>query len=819
MADENVSDPRERPLPYPWENSDALAAVLQDGSLWAKTLRFPAHRRAIKAAAKTVLAERGVQSTDDDRIGQLTVRLLETRRGRSALFQEIRRYLKQRPEDVLAGVGRALAGGKPLPGALYEGQGIRAVFAARRFSDWVAGGIPAEWTPDELLRAVAPVAIRHPRDAGIIAAALRSCGVMEEAQTSATDAMPQESTEEADLASTVASEPMSNEPVRDTPSSRGALSRQFDETLEQLHAALAFVLEANRRAGMLSQNGDLDRAQVEMQAAIEGRDELRERYASLLKRDDVRAARLDDEIPHSAFTADGGNAWLARIREGLLASEAHHLTMACKRRDDLAARLRQLRLDVPYDLRTATALDDLTALCAREEERVRIETTWQALIRDRDLDAFGEQPPALRRQHLDRLLDQSEHAHLALAVFVADREVRAACPLDRLVPLLVHLIKCKEALPQGTWSALRERAGAAFAGLLDNHRVAETIADADDDAACISELEMELRRAEPPADHAFADWLAERNARRLAPAERLGVAAASARSLHRPVWITMVIATLAELGRHAEAVLVATAALRQARLDESALETTRAAFLHLLIEATGRESTHTILKSILASPAELVDEVDGFVIVLYVATLVSPDLVDTLVYRDPTKTDTALKKYPFLVGKWLLMTKGGMQSRDAIVVEGHRLAECRQEYTRWRHDLERRSLYAGWPSAQEYQVHMVALLRERFAELCADGHLDVTPDVDEVLSNIQQRHALPLAVGPARRNMLAYLETQFERLELFREFAFEVGVSRGLEELLAKPETSLHYELMQEARSLHGPLRHLYEAVLAQVAP
>src|SRR5262245_23969482 len=88
-------------LLFPWDDNDGLTATLRDPRLWAAAFETQPQRKLIKTAAKKVLNVKGVPHTDSEQLGALTVKLLETRQGRAALYHEFEK-ITPIPETYLA---------------------------------------------------------------------------------------------------------------------------------------------------------------------------------------------------------------------------------------------------------------------------------------------------------------------------------------------------------------------------------------------------------------------------------------------------------------------------------------------------------------------------------------------------------------------------------------------------------------------------------------------------------------------------------------------------------------------------------------------
>jgi len=233
-----------------------------------------------------------------------------------------------------------------------------------------------------------------------------------------------------------------------------------------------------------------------------------------------------------------------------------------------------------------------------------------------------------------------------------------------------------------------------------------------------------------------------------------------------------------------------------------------------MISACQQQGQHAILKEILSDPESLCRHEDGFVALLYVATVIDPRFIDTLVQIDPTVYDFVRSKYPTLVDEWLQNIRAGYVTLEQVEARERDSIAIRHELETWNHELAKKSVYTSWPPAQEYQRHIAEWLRAQFTSLPQRPSLD---DPDDLIELLEETHNLERAEGTARRNMSAYIKAQLARLDAFDRFAQDYKI-QGVAEFLAIPHEGLHERLKKESVHAVSVVRELYRLAIQEVS-
>lgn len=783
-------------LPYPWSARDGLTALLRDEALWTDAVGHPSLRKAIKQAAKDTLNVRGVPYTDLTQLSRLAMRLFARRRGRDALFAE----LGKAGENVVASQLQAATRrrtNRVLPTTVYRWQGKRYFLDPALFRVWITGPDAAEWTPSELVLTTAPFAIVSPREARALVAALTTHSnvealLREEIQDSVEPPTPRVATE-----STIPT---------------------LDPRLSDLAHALRDAGEASQRARSALDIGQLARAGEELQRARDLSELAAGCYSVFVAREDVAVGAMPAAIPGSALAdAAGADAWLRLLDEQLEATREHSRAVVHRHRDRLIAELMEVGLPAPSELEHAETAEDIEQVRRGHEGRIRLEQAWRRLV-DGDTAGYWSLRPQDRRTLLSRCVEHQENPGLALALFVEDETVRPACELERLVPLALDHLVMDGTLPAQFWSCLYARTGDVFLKVLDAHDACELIASLPDDRLQASDLRAVLDRLARPFGHPLTTWYDLRRLRAIPAAERIGPVAELAASTGAPAWISLLVDSLTEAGRYADALVVGTVAARTPTAGRQDVTRLRRPMLHLLIDGCTRDDRAPIIRSLLANSAELATDIEGMIALAYAASVLDPEQIDPIVYRDPTLRDDAFASHPVLVKEWLLRVRSGLTSTDQIRAAERRHGQARRNYLEWTHDLEKKSTYSSWPPAADYQRHMADWLARKFDQLCTSRAREDYDDPDDIIEQLQVRHGLPPVQGGAHQNMISYLQTQLDRLDAFGAVLVEFG-GGDLRRYLSESEPTLHERLVAESQAVSGPVAAVYAIAIREQAP
>lgn len=812
-TDVGTEEPREQfdwlaELPYPWTLRDGLTGVLRDGVLWADALHAPAIRKSVKSAAKIALNRRGVAHNDSSEMGKLVVELLGTRARRDVLFQELRRFAGG--ADILlatelqAAIERRTQ--KVLPKTLHRWQGKRYYLNIELYREWLGGTEAASWEPRELLLATVPFAIVQPNDAPEFVRLLAARDKLEALLRAGRDERPEVAAPPEAL---TADPPPAGEDPDPERASPAAPTEQLDDRLGGVTAALRRAYKASQRAGAALAESDFARVVEEGKAALGLSAAACSAYATLLAREDVPASTMPADVPKSALAdGAGADAWLRELHELLQAGSEYRRAAVQRRREILAAELVRVGLPVPDELEAATTLEEIASLRAREAGRIRIEDAWQQLVQG-SAAPFAALSDADRAGLAPRLADGKIRPEFVLRLFVDDAAVRSACEVERLVPLAVELLFDDAELPDGLWRALRDRSGDAFSGLLDAHALTDLITELPDERIQGRELYEVLTGLVRPDGHALTIWYEERRVRRLPPAERVKAAAELALATRAERWTRLLVESLIDAERFAEAVLVGSVFARTARRGQD-LSALQRPFLRVLVDACQHPERFPVLRSIVGAPGELKSDVDGLVVLIYVASVVDPPQIETLMYRDPELHQAACDRYPMLVQEWL------PRARDAAQRSARQSGKARKTFSEWKHDLGKAG-YTSWGWAADYQRRINEWLVKRLENLRDTRNPEDYDDPEDIIEALQQRHGLPEVDGGAKRSMLTYLDAQLKRLVSLSQLMAEID-DRDLRDLFAEGEQTLHARLIQEAQSASGVVGAIYANAIREQA-
>lgn len=831
-------------LLFPWSDGDGLTVVLRDSKLWAAAFAYPSTRRLIKSAGKRCLDVRGIAHTDGEQIGELVVQLLSTRRGRSALYDELKKlsrekWFRRHYENVPMYVARSLnmavgTRGLAIPPRLHRQQGEKHYLHA--------AGLDSEawrdWSPTDVLLACSPYLILQRNEVKPLVAGLKKAEAIaalleEEAIAFAAEAVPRNAAAHDSARSGTALNPTiqpegtrgSTPPARAVPatsSSDSAPERDRgasrDSRLGDLHAALKQAVEATQRARSALDSGELDVALTAGADAVRLKAQVVKAYEGLRSREDVVSRALDPEVPKTALTEmSHAERWLDDLDEVLVKHEAHRVSLVRRRRDSLIANFQELGLATPSDLAAADTLEQVQAIRERETQTLLVEAAWRGFLTTGEISALATLPVEHRVRLSARLYEPPVNANLALLLFVSDRDVSRATPLERLVPLLKELIESRDTYAPGVWRALRERSGSSFLSLLDAHGVTQLLTTSLEPVANEQELREILCSIDVPIAHPLFAWSLEQRAESLSPDERIALLVEVSKVSSSPKALEMLLSALCSVGRARDAVFLAAAAWHERLISEVSLSTVRRAFLKVLTESCAHPDRHALLKNILEID-ELGEDVEGFLCALFIASNVTPQTIDTIVYRNPESYQAAIRLYPTLVSEWLLKVRAGFLTKDTLQARERELLHVQSEYAEWTRELARKSAYASWPAAEKYQRHILEWMRARFSGLQNGVGVDLEIDPDELIDDIEDDHTLPRVEGPARRNMQSQIKAQLGRLRTFDRFWRErrEGVQGTLQSVLETPHRSLSVRLEEEVARSEGIVRELYSLAIKE---
>lgn len=805
-------------LPYPWTSNNGLTTVLRDSDLWSDALCHELVRKSVKYAAKAALAVRGVAHTDLKTMGQLAVRLLSTRRSRTLLFRELERSRPALPDTALASeLQQAIRrrSERTLPESLYRWHSKRYFLNIEHFRKWIVDGDGMSWTARELLLATAPFAMVQPNEAAQLARVLVNRAEVREMLRSDTADVPINT---PNVAPPGTQSPLVvDDASRDSSPSAVRPTQQLDPRLRELADTLDKACEANQRALSALATGDLARGVEESKTALEVSAAARVSYAELLTREDLPAATLPGEIPNSAL-ADraGANTWLRELNDQLEAVTAYSRAAVRRHRDSLATDLARVGLPLPPDWDTATTLELIAAMRARESDRIRVEDAWRQLVNHGDISVLRTLPDPGRTSVALRLLDSRAQPELALRLFVEDDQIQKTYDLERLVPLVADTLVADDSIPLGFWSALHRRTEDTFCEVLDAHGIGDFLADVPESRIRADELFSVLRAVPREVSPQLSSWYAERRIELMSVPDRVEALAELVASTKKQRWIPKLVKSLLDAERWVDALLVASIADRAGLAEYTNWQALRAPFLGVLVDACQHERRHAVLRSIVVNPSELLTDADSLVVLLYVSSVVDAAQIDTLVYRDPDLYEAARKRYPVLVEEWLLKIRAGLISSESVKLSEKLFSNARLAFAEWRHELSRKSVYSNWAYAADYQRHINDWLTSAFDKLCATWRIEDCDDPEDVIEELHLRHELPPVEGAARRNMLSYLEAQLRRLHTFGELA---AANVDIGKLLSEDDNTLHGMLTGEARSASRVVGRIYAIAIEDQSP
>lgn len=822
---ERGGEPVDVRLLFPWGDGERLTATLRDPKLWAGAFDSPKTRKLIKAAAKKVLSTRGVPHTDGQQLGEITVRLLETRRGRAALYNELRGQGQPSEAFVARCLRSELAKrGLVLPSRLYRQQGQQREKLDLEALEASPGAF-AEWAAEDILLAVAPYAILQRAEARRIASLLqRSEAVAALLQAELPHAMQAsghngrsnagDASDASNSILPIIEVPAAAEGVAASPGSSDAPAS--DERLTSIVAALKTVLDASERAQAAIAAGDMDRGLEELEKARQARRPLQVEYNRLRAREDVVTNGWSIDVPSAAYgDARAAEAWLSELQASLEAHEGHRRDLVHRKREALRADFARVGLSPPEDLDAANTLEQVQVIREREHEAIVVESAWRSMLETRDVTQITKLGKEQRARLTARLLDLRGPPGLALRLFVSDDQVNKMCPLERFVPLIREQIEAGEPLPAGIWRALQDRAGDALITLLDAHGLSLLVTEADEDSLQADELRHVLLSCSLSNTHELYLWTLETRLGPLPPAQRVELLLEIAPVSRSPLPIGLLVGALSASERWSEAVMIAAIALRSGRMNDAAVEFTREAFLRVLIESCQHTDRHTLLKNILMAPGDLVRHEDGFITLLYVATHVEPAFLDTLIYSGSATYEIAVKNHKLLVNEWLLNLRAKLASRDVSKTKEAELLKAQAIYSEWLHERDRKLTHTNWHYAQDFKRHIAEALDHKLMRLDQTGVL-ADEDPDDLLEEIKDEHRLPMLEGGARRNMQALIRGQMARLQAFAKLSNEHQLRGSLVSTLQSSYRDFRSRLEDEATRASGLVRELYNIALRE---
>jgi hypothetical protein len=281
--------------------------------------------------------------------------------------------------------------------------------------------------------------------------------------------------------------------------------------------------------------------------------------------------------------------------------------------------------------------------------------------------------------------------------------------------------------------------------------------------------------------------------------------------------IQELLTTLAASGRYAETVALAVLAAHASRLKSGAHHL-RNALLTTLVQLATREDRHDIVRAFLQDASWLTHEPDDVAVLLHLSMVTRyPGPFENLRFQEPGALHASEQARPALVGRCLLPEANA----DGIPLD-HKERERarragRQALHEWDHDLPKRTCYASFDSAVDYQDYFREQLEFAFEELNPQRP---PPNLDPAVLVEQARVAknLPRVHGPVLDAMKEYLRKQIRRLEQLYTASGHLG-GIALREGLAREEPELRASLEREASQTKGTpaVQLIYQQVLARL--
>lgn len=513
-------------------------------------------------------------------------------------------------------------------------------------------------------------------------------------------------------------------------------------------------------------------------------------------------------VPDASVLAseDAFGEWLADTQKRCRANTEQATRVLESMRNELRRELADAGIEEPEDLVEARDIQRVRELREEYASELTIRTAVQRALSKGLAQARFDRLAADERLEAYRLLaDESPSHELAIQV-LGDRELAAGLAepaAEVLLQLTGELAAAGRPPPPGAISMIASALADPIeklsgAGVLD---ALESMG-----GEVVDELSKVFSGEETALPEGLRHRLQLHAILQLPPRDRLPLLARDLE--HRPEASSLRAAlfrTLAELGRHGEAVYLAGLLARTGDSTFIDEDISRDQLVWLLMSPASWSECAEPAAAILSDWTWWLERDELVATLLYL--LRSYGLHDEIInfqFAEVSACETAARRFPALVGHLL---------RAEPEIESSEQRAARFALSELRHELARESCYSNWVNAVAYQSHFRTVFEGMLRELALGGEVDLRPRPSEIIDE-GAGNGVPEATGAARRAMVRFLEDQLERLRLIAR----VLPSTSLE-ALEHDEEAWREELADEAAEIDpgSILAEVYRRCLAGV--
>lgn len=498
------------------------------------------------------------------------------------------------------------------------------------------------------------------------------------------------------------------------------------------------------------------------------------------------------QLPEFVTAAEGRLKWLQKADELYGLRDLRTREKLDRQRTALAAQCRELGIDVPDALYSASTEEDVAAVQLALAPTLRLETAYVSLRNGADLRSNAELQSLAVAQRVDlyKRLGSPDtippcRPDTLLAAWLHDDKtwLQDDSVRSEATRILRQMVDSQSSLPQQAWAFWRSIWGPNSGPALDTLGPAALASTIERDHVTARDFFSAFDGiSDLPAPLALLRAL--HAARHLPDSER--VAKTSALLRRFPDSNTAKQALLDALlaaHRWGEALLLASIGSRQGWLTSTTYEHRDALFACILRTPPGLLD-EPVFAEVLTEPVTFLENALDVVLLFSCAARHN---LETLHFEVLYGSAGLVKQASDLWPATMHFLGAAITNLPACRAEMLTVSRAMEAHSSFRHDLQRVSAYSGWRFGKDYQRGFNEILNAAFSDIAA-GRPAPQRDPDDIIALISDTHRLPTVEGGGKAAMQSYLVDQLNRLnslaaatEMFSSWqAYEHAASRRL---------------------------------------